>query len=241
MQARSEHDGAEVADEVDKGPRDVRRRLCVATREPRAPDDMIRFAVGPGGEIVPDLACRLPGRGVWVTARRPEVERAVRTAAFARSLKRPVKAPDDLADVVEVMMRKRVVAALALANKAGQVVAGFAKVEAAVNGGKVAALLHARDAAADGGGKLDRRLLAIAAAAGREAVVMRDLEIEELSLALGRSNVVHAALIIGGASSSFLKEAGRYTRFRLDGRPGEAGDGVRDGQSLASRARTEQV
>lgn len=241
MQARPEIDDAEPADEVDKGPRDVRRRLCVATREPRAPEDMIRFAAGPGGEIVPDLACRLPGRGVWVTARRSEVERAVRTGAFARSLKRAVKASEDLADVVEGLMRKRLVAALALANKAGQVVTGFAKVEAAVSGGKVAALLHAREAAADGAGKLDRRLQAVAAAAGREAIVVRDLEIEELSLALGRSNVVHAALIIGGASNSFLNEAGRYGRYRLDGRPDEAGDGVRDRQSCASRARTEQV
>lgn len=241
MQSRSDITDAEDAGEVDKGPRDVRRRLCVATREARAPEEMIRFAVGPDGAIVPDLACRLPGRGVWVTAERSAVEKAVRGGAFARSLKRQVKAADDLAVQVETMLRKRVLAALALANKAGQVVAGFAKVEAAVGSGKAAALVHAREAASDGAGKLDRRHAAIAAATERKAVVVRDLDNAELSLALGRPHVVHAALIIGGASTNFIKEAERHRRYRLDGRSDEAGDGVRDGQAGASGARTEQV
>lgn len=241
MQVRREIGSGEEPGEVDGGPRDVRQRLCAVTRQTRAPDEMIRFVSTPDGSIVPDLACRLPGRGVWVTGLRACVAEAARGGAFARSLKRPATAPADLADTVEALMRKRVLAALALANKAGLVVAGFGKIEAKVAAGKVAALLHGASAAADGAAKLDRRYRAVAAAVGSEPHIMCDFEIEELSLALGRSNVVHAALIIGGASSNFLKQAERLRRYRHDGRLDDAGATAQDGQACAQVARTEQV
>src|SRR5690606_29622020 len=137
-----------------------------------------------------------------------------------RSLKRPVVVPDDLAGLVERLIVTRCVQALSLANKAGLVVAGYAKVEAQISTGKIAALLHAADASRDGAAKLDGRLrarahLAAMAEATEEtdetpqtlaqrqsggAKIVTDLTIDELSLALGRQNVVHAAVINGGAA-----------------------------------------
>ncbi len=188
-------------------------RLCVATRAERLPDDLIRFAAGPDGIIVPDLARRLPGRGVWVTADSDSVARAVATCAFARSLKRKVEAPADLPARVEALLVRRVCEALSLANKVGAVFTGFEKIDRRLALGKVCALLHGSDAAADGCAKLDRKFLAIEGdgAAGR---IVSALTVEQMSLAIGRPNVVHAALNKGGATDRFLAEAGRLKRYR---------------------------
>lgn len=213
-------------------------RMCAVTRVQLAPSQLIRFVRAPDGSIVPDLALRLPGRGVWISLDKGTVELAARQNAFARSLKRPVTVPDGLADQVEQLLRRRCAGALALANKAGLVVAGFAKVDAAIEKGKVVALVHAADAAEDGRGKLDRKLAAICAARNPSATsasadepsadnsaasattdvpeTVADLTSDELSLALGRENVVHAALSKGGAAQHFLNEAGRFRRYRLN-------------------------
>src|ERR1700761_8451417 len=119
--------------ELDSGPRQGaagRERLCVATRAVKPTDDMIRFVVGPDG-IVPDLKRKLPGRGVWVTASKAAVAEAVARKAFARSFKRDVKVAKDLAEQTEALLARAAVDALAIAGKAGDVPAGFAKVEAA--------------------------------------------------------------------------------------------------------------
>jgi hypothetical protein len=184
------------------------------TRCERPTSELIRFVAGPDGAIVPDLAGRLPGRGVWITASSEAVVRSVATKAFARSLKRPVAVPADLAAQVERLLERRALEALALANKAGQVVAGFAKIEAEVTAGTAMALLHAVEAASDGREKLDRRFKAMAASGGREAAIVACLTIEQMSLALGRANVVHAALQEGGAARRVLAETERLTRFR---------------------------
>lgn len=189
-------------------------RTCVVTRELKPPEALIRFVPGPDAEIVPDVARRLPGRGVWVTAERSAVAEAVRRKAFSRSLKRSVVVPPDLPELVERLLVKRAMDALSLANKAGLVTTGFTRIEASIAAGSVAALLHGQDAAADGAGKLDRRFQAISAHAGRPAPVSRELTVEQLSLALGRANVVHAALSAGGATTNFLNEAGRLARYR---------------------------
>src|SRR5262245_61484949 len=136
-------------------------RQCAVTRAELPPDDLIRFVLGPDGSIVPDLARRLPGRGVWVTATRAMVDAAVRRKVFARSLKQPVATPGDLPDLVERLLLKRVAEALSLANKAGLLVAGFAKVEALLDQGQAMVLLHASDGAADGVEKLNRKFKAL--------------------------------------------------------------------------------
>lgn len=190
-------------------------RLCVASRVSRDPADLIRFVAGPDGIIVADLSRRLPGRGVWVTADRSSIDRAVATRAFAKSLKRRVEAPADLSARVERLLERRVSDAFSLANKAGAVLTGFEKIDRQLVAGGVGALIHGTDAAADGRDKLDRKFTAIE---GSEAVTGRMfaiLTVEQMSLAIGRPNVVHAALIKGGATDRFLVEAGRLARFRL--------------------------
>lgn len=188
-------------------------RLCAATRVECSPEDLIRFVVGPDGIIVPDLARRLPGRGVWVTADRASVQRALATNAFAKSLKRKVEAPADLADHLEILLVRRVCDALSLANKAGLIITGFEKIDRRLADRGVAALLHGSDAALDGRDKLDRKFLAIFGPAAASRIVAV-LTVDQMSLAIGRPNVVHAALNMGGASDRFLAEAGRLTRYR---------------------------
>lgn len=202
-------DGA-IRTEPETGP----ERLCVVTRLELAAEALVRFVAAPDGSIVPDLARKLPGRGVWVSCERAHVATAVKTKAFARSLKRPVTVPADLADSVEALLLRRALAALSMANKAGLVLAGFVKIDAAIAAGEVRALLHAAEAAADGMAKLDRKLAAVAAARGVTPLHFNSFPGHELSLALGRANVVHAALKSGGATGQFTLEAGRLARYR---------------------------
>jgi len=161
---------------------------------------------------VPDLARRLPGRGVWVSASQDQVAKAVKAKAFARSLKQQVDVDADLAERVGHLIERRVIDALALANKAGLVVTGFERIDSRLPAGDVAALVHGSDASADGAAKLDRRFRSIGN--GDECSVVAPLTVEQMSLAIGRPNVVHAALIKGGATERFLIEAGRLVRYR---------------------------
>jgi uncharacterized protein len=203
-------------DDADGGPRDAASatsRLCVATRTVRPVAELIRFVVGPEG-LVPDLKRRLPGRGVWVTARRADVEAAVKRHAFRRSLRTEVRVPPGLADVVDALIERAVLDALSIAHKASLVVTGFVKVEAAIAGREpVVALLQARDAGADGARKLVAALARRAEAVGRTEIVT-SFTGAQLDLALGRLNVVHAALLAGRAGETFLARWRILERFR---------------------------
>ena len=203
----------------DAGPgRDDRRgggeRRCALTRAALEPEALIRFVADPGGDIVPDLARRLPGRGVWVRADKAAVAEAARRNVFSRSLKRSVRVDPTLAERVDRLMERRVLDALALANKAGAVTTGFQQVDALIENGGAFALVHAADAAAGGSEKLTRKFVAVARANLREPHLVTSLSTEQLSLAMGRSNVVHAALIHGGAAQRFFSEAERLDRYR---------------------------
>ena len=200
--------------ELDRGPRSAQReRLCIATRTVRPVCHLIRFVVGPQGEAVPDLKGKLPGRGVWVTATRKAVEEAVKRKAFARGFRRDVRTPGDLAARTEELLQRAAVEALAIAGKAGLVAAGFAKTAAALERGEAVALLHAAEAAADG----VRKLNAMARGRVGSVAVIDFLDAAQLDLALGRPNVVHAALFAGSASDTFLSRARRLERFRAGG------------------------
>jgi len=216
--ANRRHNDVEPAVEIDSGPARVRHdglRLCAVTRQALDPDRLIRFVAGPEGVIVADLGRKLPGRGVWVTAEKTIVQRAIATHAFAKSLKRPVKAESGLADQVERLVERRVVEALAMANKAGLVTTGFEQVDELIASGGAKVLVQAADAAAGGRDKLARKFAAVARASGRAMALVTSLSTEQLSLAMGRSNVVHAALIQGGAAERFWNEAERLSRYRL--------------------------
>ncbi len=189
-------------------------RRCVVTRTERSPDDLVRFVVDPSGAVVADLARKLPGRGVWVSADKANIAAAVKANAFAKSLKRQVSVAPDLPERVESLFVKRVLEALSLANKAGLVVTGFDKVETLLDAGKAAALLHGTDAAADGTRRLDRKFAAIQRDKGQPVPIVDWLTIDQMSLAIGRSNVVHAGLKQGGATNRLLREAERLRRYR---------------------------
>jgi predicted RNA-binding protein YlxR (DUF448 family) len=201
-------------DEIEEGPDSGPLRLCAVSRRQLPVDDLIRFVLAPDGSIVPDLGRRLPGRGVWVEARRDRVAAAVRGRVFARSLKRPVVVAEDLPDQVERLMARRLGEAISLARKAGLLVTGFAKVEELIARGLAVLLIHAADAGKDGAGRLSRKLEAAIGSKRATAATVIDLTGEQLDLAIGRSNVVHAAASAGGASSRILEEAGRLRRYR---------------------------
>jgi len=214
MGARAEE--ADYPGEADGGP----LRQCAVTRQSKPPEELIRFVAGPDGAIVPDLARRLPGRGVWVDGTRAAVAAAVRQKAFARSLKRPLSVPADLPARVERLMVRRLAEALSLANKAGLAVAGFAKIEALLASERALVLIHATDAAADGVAKLNRRFNALAKLGGDPVAAIRELTGAEMSLAMGRPNVIHAAATEGGATRRLIEEARRLRRYRLGQEPG---------------------
>jgi predicted RNA-binding protein YlxR (DUF448 family) len=200
--------------ELDRGPRlPQRERLCIVTRAVRPVSHLIRFVVGPQGEPIPDLKCKLPGRGVWVTATQKAVEEAVKRKAFARGFKRDVRTPGDLAVRTEALLHRAVVEALAIAGKAGLTAAGFAKTAAALERNDAVALLNAAEAAPDG----VRKLNALLRQRVDSIAVIDFLTSAQLDLALGRPNVVHAALFAGSASDTFLSRARRLERFRTGG------------------------
>ncbi|MEG6508429.1 RNA-binding protein [Methyloligella sp. 2.7D] len=187
-------------------------RRCALSREQLPKDALIRFVASPDGEIVPDLKEKLPGRGVWITADRASVAEAAKRNAFARALKQAVKIPPALAERVGQMLNEAALSALSLANKAGSVTFGFAKIEDAIKKGRVRALVHAADAAEDGCRKLDGKYAAIA---GDGAIApIRIFTADELGLASGRTNVIHAALARGGAAENFIAAAERAQRYR---------------------------
>lgn len=175
---------------------------------------MLRFVLGPDGAVVPDLKRRLPGRGVWVTAERAALATAVARNAFARGFKRPVKAPASLVADTEALLERAVLDALGIARKAGLVEAGFTKVEAALAGKRVVALLQAAEAAPDGVRKL--RAAATRSKDGEKAAFQPVLVLTgaQLDLALGRPNVIHAALLAGPASETALARYRHLERFR---------------------------
>ena len=203
---------------LDAGPRSSApgtERFCAATRTVQPVDDMIRFVIGPDG-VVPDLKRKLPGRGIWITATRSALSDAVSRKVFAKGFKRDVRIAPDLPELTERLLVRAALDALAIAGKAGAVLAGFAKVEAALTHDKVLAVLHGADARPDGVKKLGGVLRQRPDANRIETVAA--FSSVELDLALGRSNVVHAALLAGPASNTFLARFHRLERFRT-GRP----------------------
>jgi uncharacterized protein len=213
-----------IADpELDHGPRADRSatmRMCTVSREVRPIDELIRFVVAPSGEVVADLKRKLPGRGLWISASRRMVAEAVRRHQFSKGFKRDVRAAATLAADTEALLERFVADALAMAAKAGQVVSGFTKVADALERqapGIVRAVIHASDGAADGIRKLDAVVGQIGRNNGHSADVriVNVLTSEQLDLALGRSNVIHAALLAGPASDTFLSRSQILVRYRM--------------------------
>ncbi len=213
MLASADHD-------LDHGPRTERSatmRMCAVSREVRPIDELIRFVVSPSGDIVPDLKRKLPGRGMWISASRKVLAEAVRRHQFKKAFKRDLRIPPTLQDDVEALLVRSVTEALGICAKAGQIVAGSAKVEASLREGKVEVLIHASDGAEDGIRKLDAlaRQNGGNRGDGPQIPIVTALKSAELDLALTRSNVIHAALLAGPASRTFLSRSQMLVRYRM--------------------------
>ncbi|MBV9150816.1 MAG: RNA-binding protein [Alphaproteobacteria bacterium] len=181
------------------------QRRCIVTGENRDRSALLRFVIGPDGEVVPDVAGRLPGRGLWLTPRRDIVERALAKRLFARAARRPVVAAPGLADRVEALLARRCCDALGLARRAGAAVAGFERVGEAVRREQAALLLVAID-----GAEAARRKLA--AIAGDRPVAV--LSAAELGVAFGRERIVHAAIAGGTLCDRLRVDLQRLAGFR---------------------------
>jgi len=188
-------------------------RSCAHSCVHRPVEELIRFVLSPEDVVIPDLSNRLPGRGIWLTTSRDCVAQAITAKAFHRSAKRNVVVPDDLLERIERLLILKATQTLAMANKAGFVVSGFSKVETALLRDDTLALIHGMDGASDGTAKLDRKFNAIKKSRNEAAQIVAVLTIDQLSLALGRENVVHAAIAKSGVAKSFLTAANRLNRF----------------------------
>jgi len=199
--------------DTDAGPhRTGPQRLCAVTRTVKPVDELIRFVAGPDG-VVPDLRRKLPGRGIWISARRQVVAEALKRGIFRRGLKADVKVPSDLPAMVERLLVRAALGGLSIAYKAGQVAVGFAKAENAIEQGAVVGLIHAAEAGHDGPRKL-AAVLNRSRFGDQKVTIVRGFTSAELDLALGRANVVHAALLAGRASETFLARWQDLEHFR---------------------------
>jgi predicted RNA-binding protein YlxR (DUF448 family) len=200
-------------------------RRCIATGVSMPIDGLLRFVVGPEGNIYPDLGRDLPGRGIWISGRRELLEQAVKKRLFARAAKSAVTVAADLPDQIEAALVRRSLALLGLARRAGQLALGYEKVRSLLADDPRAMVVSACDSSEKGREKLLSGLRGPrgqsnendqsdgdTASAGRKIVNL--FRVDELSLALGRENVVHAALRAGGLADRFLIECRRLEEFR---------------------------
>lgn len=183
-----------------------RQRRCIVSGEVKETRNLVRFVVAPGGAVVPDVAERLPGRGIWLSASREMVGAACAKGLFAKAARAKVSVADDLADQTETLLARRCLDLLGLARRAGQAALGFEKVRTLISAGGAILLIAARDGADHGKAKL-RGL-------GKSLPVVELFASAELSLAFGRENVIHAALAPGRLADRFLTETVRLAEFR---------------------------
>lgn len=188
-------------------------RTCIVTGEKHPPEAMLRFALSPAGEVTPDLRRKLPGRGVWTLPTAAIVAQAMKKKAFSRGFKREAAAPADLAERIDALLANDALQFLSIALKAGAVIAGASKVEAAAQAGKAEVLIKALDAGAEGE-RLTTRFAWAGRPDGPPRPIIRTFDSTQLSLALGRPFVIHAALATGATAQAFLERARRLGVYR---------------------------
>ena len=185
--------------------REVPERRCIATGAVQPRGGLIRFVLGPDGVIVPDLAGKLPGRGIWVAADPAALTLAVKKKLFARAARAQVTVPEGLVDLVERLLAQRLIESVSLARKAGQALAGFEKVRDFLASGRAAVLIQAADGSERGKSKLRRP---------DNAAHVTCLSAQELGLAFGREHVIHAAVAAGGLARRVVEDAARLAPMR---------------------------
>jgi predicted RNA-binding protein YlxR (DUF448 family) len=187
----------------------ARERRDIVSGEVMAEARLLRFVAGPGGVVTPDLARKLPGRGLWVAADRASVDQAARKGLFSRAAKAKLTAPADLSDQVDMLLRRRILSGLGLARKAGDLTSGFEKVSQAIASGKAAWLIEASDGAADGRRKIWAQTRKLPHPPGLLGVFTAS----ELGLALGLENVIHTAFLAGRAADRWAQDVQRLSGF----------------------------
>ena len=186
---------------VEKGP----LRRCVVTRESLPKAALVRLVAGPEGTLVPDIEGRLPGRGLWITARRDIVERALSKRLLQRAAGAGIAVPPDLADRIHALLRRRCLDLIGLARRAGQAVAGFEKVKAALERDQAALLIQAADGSPEQRGKLRART-------DRTATIALFTR-AELAEIFGRETAVHGAILPGALAERLRQDCGRLAGF----------------------------
>ncbi|HEX8481822.1 MAG TPA: RNA-binding protein [Allosphingosinicella sp.] len=217
----------------------VAERTCILTREAGARDTLVRLALGPDDIVMPDIRAKAPGRGAWIAVDRAALEKAQGNGklkgALARAFKQPVSAPDDLGERIETALRQAVLDRLGLEARAGTLLTGAEKIDVALRRGEAHLLIHASDAGEDGNRKLDQAWR-VGGNEGQGLVFPADRTI--LSLALGRQNVVHAALIDRAAAQRVRHALERWRAFTgetngletaIAGTPHASADDVNEG------------
>jgi predicted RNA-binding protein YlxR (DUF448 family) len=199
--------------------REETTRMCALTRAEKPVAELIRFVLGPDDVLVPDTDAKAEGRGVWLSLNRELVAEAIKRKVFARSLKTEVTLPDDLAGLTQHRLEQRYLNALSMARKAGQLTFGATKVRALIDTNSLIALITATDAAEDGRSKMVGPLKALHYAAAEEGIDgfnvphFELLGSEQMGLALGLENVIHAALTRGAAAQSAVEKARRLALY----------------------------
>ena len=180
-------------------------RKCLATGEVQPKHGLVRFVIGPDGQVVADIMGKLPGRGVYVTAEREALEVAVKKKLFSRGFKTQVTMPDGLVDEVERQILRRLVELLSLARKSGAAVGGYEKVKDWLSKEEAQVLIQAIDGSGRGKSKLSTPHM---------GNYIGCLTADELGMAFGRQTVIHAALASGGLSKRVVEEAQRLQGMR---------------------------
>ena len=198
--------GASVAKSSRPAPAGERR--CIVSRRILPKAAMVRFVAGPDNVIVPDVAGRLPGRGIWVEATRAAVDAAVAGRLFAKAARRALTVPDDLADQTAERLAERTLGWIGFARRAGAFVTGHDKVRAALESGRAAALVQAADGSPDS----RRRMRALAG----DVPAIELFTSAEVAAVAGRDHVVHGVLSAGDFTAPFLTDAARLAGFRIE-------------------------
>lgn len=199
--------------------REETSRMCALTRVEKPVAELIRFVLGPDDVLVPDTEAKAEGRGVWISLNRDLVTEAVKKKVFARSLKTEVTLPDDLPGLTQLRLEQRYLNALSMARKAGQLTFGATKVRGLIDNASLIALITATDAADDGRSKMVGPLKALHYAAAEDGIEGFDvphfelLSSEQMGLALGLENVIHAALTRGAAAQAAVAKARRLALY----------------------------
>jgi uncharacterized protein len=212
MTAIAEHD---LAPNEGRAMGGSRERRCIVTGDHLPEARLYRFVASPDAKVVPDVEAKLPGRGLWVRADKKTITQACARGFFSRAAKAPLVADVKLPELAEERLVERMLALIGLARRSGELILGFDQIEQALRGtGKErnppAVIVEAADASPDG----TRKLHGAALSRGIFPFVIGAFTSDELSLALGRPNVVHAALKSGRLAERMIFDAGRLEGFR---------------------------